>query len=56
MTVRAVVGSVDGGKLLAGEKTGARAAADEIGRAVAEDLLARGAGEILADVYENRVV
>ena len=56
ITVRAVVGSVDGGKLLASEKTGARTAADEIGRAVAEDLLARGAGEILADVYENRVV
>ena len=56
VTVRAVVGSVDGGKLLASEKTGARTAADEIGCAVAEDLLARGAGEILADVYENRVV
>ena len=56
ITVRAVVGSVDGGKLLASEKTGARTAAVEIGCAVAEDLLARGAGEILADVYENRVV
>ena len=56
VTVRALVGSVDGGKLLASEKTGARTAAVEIGCAVAEDLLARGAGEILADVYENRVV
>ena len=56
ITVRAVVGSVDGGKLLASEKTGARTAAVEIGCAVAEDLLAQGAGEILADVYENRVV
>lgn len=54
ITVRAMVGSLDGGKLLEGEKTGDRSAAVTIGRDVAEDLLARGAGKILDDVYENR--
>ena len=49
--VRAMVGSPDGSNLLAGEKTGARADAAGVGREVAEDLLARGAGDILAGVY-----
>ena len=51
INVRAMVGSPDGSTLLASEKTGARAEAVRVGCAVADDLLAQGAGEILAGVY-----
>ena len=50
ITVRALVGSRDGTKLLRSEKTGAPSAAIAVGYAVAEQLLDQGAGEILRDV------
>ncbi len=51
MRVRALVGKPDGTKLLRSTKTGVRAESIQLAHAVAEDLLAHGAGEILDGVY-----
>ena len=51
LTIRALVGSADGAKILRSKKTGERRDAITIGREVADDLLAQGAGAILDDVY-----
>ena len=51
ITVRALVGRPDASKLLTSEKTGHRSDAVTIGCDVADELLAEGAGEILAAVY-----
>jgi hydroxymethylbilane synthase len=46
----AYVGSLDGERSLTMRRTGRPSAPEELGRALAEDLLAAGAGEITADV------
>ena len=51
LTLRALVGSADGAKILRSKKTGERGDAITIGREVADELLAQGAGAILDDVY-----
>jgi hydroxymethylbilane synthase len=51
LRLRALVGRPDGSALVQGSVSGGPADAVELGRALAEDLLARGAGRILADVY-----
>jgi hydroxymethylbilane synthase len=49
--LRGLVGHPDGSRLLRAEARAGAAAARELGIEVAEQLLARGAGEILAEVY-----
>ncbi|MDP3938368.1 MAG: hydroxymethylbilane synthase [Deltaproteobacteria bacterium] len=46
--MRAFVGSPDGKRVVEGEQRGPEGSAAELGRALAEELLDRGAGEILA--------
>lgn len=53
LKVKAMVGEIDGSKILLSEKKGPIADAELLGNQVAEDLLNQGAGEILASVYEN---
>lgn len=50
--LRALVGDPDGKRMLRSEMRGARADAQRLGIAVAEDLLAQGADEILQALYE----
>ena len=45
--LRGLVGSIDGARVIRGETRGPREQAEEIGRTLARDLLARGAREIL---------
>ncbi len=49
--LRGLVGSPDGATILRAEAEGSVADADQLGVAVADDLLGQGAGEILAAVY-----
>lgn len=51
---RGLVGSEDGSKMLRAEHRGALADAEVIGIQVAEELLAQGAGDILAEVYADK--
>ncbi|MBA3988691.1 MAG: hydroxymethylbilane synthase [Idiomarina sp.] len=51
--LRGLVGSTDGKLIIRGEQTGSQSDPEAIGIALAEDLLARGAGDILAAVYAN---
>ncbi len=46
-----LVGRPDGSELIRGRLSGSRDAAEEIGRALAEDLLSRGADGILREIY-----
>jgi hydroxymethylbilane synthase len=48
--LRAIVISPDGQRIVRHEHTGSMAFAEALGTAVAEELLARGAGEILQSV------
>lgn len=50
--LRGLVGRPDGSEIIEGEITGDRADAEQIGIELAEFLLQRGAGKILADVYQ----
>ncbi len=50
--LRGLVGESDGQRILRCEMRGPRAEAEQLGIAVAEDLLAQGAGEILRALYE----
>ncbi len=50
--LRALVGEPDGTRLLRCEMRGARTEAEQLGIAVAENLLAQGADEILSALYE----
>lgn len=52
LRIRGLVGSLDGGTLIRGEKRGPSAEAVALGRELAEDLLDRGAREILDAVYQ----
>ncbi len=49
--LRALVGSPDGSRVLRAEARGGVDSADALGEGVADDLLAQGAGDILAEVY-----
>lgn len=51
--LRGLVGNLDGTTIIRGERRGPTADAEAIGTALAEDLLSRGAGEILAEVYSQ---
>ncbi len=51
LALRGLVGSVDGATILRADIQGARENAEQLGVQVAEQLLAAGAGEILAEVY-----
>jgi len=51
IVLRALVGRPDGSELVQGVISGRPADADELGQVLAEDLLSRGAKEILAEVY-----
>jgi hydroxymethylbilane synthase len=51
--LRALVGEPSGGKILSAEARGPKAEAEALGIAVADDLLAQGAGAILQAVYGN---
>ena len=55
LSMRAFVGSPDGKKLVEGNITGPAENAEQMGIELADDLLSRGAGEILAEVYKNGV-
>jgi len=50
VTLRALVSSTDGTKVVRGERSGPAARAAELGVALAEDLLGRGAAAILAEI------
>ena len=50
LLIKGLVGEVDGSRLLQSESTGPSSEGDELGEAVAEDLLAQGAAEILAQL------
>ncbi|TAN49725.1 MAG: hydroxymethylbilane synthase [Methylococcaceae bacterium] len=54
LRLRALVGSLDGQTIIRAESVAARTAAVQLGQALAEDLLARGAGQILQAVYGNQ--
>ncbi len=49
VTLRALVASLDGTRVVRGERSGPLAQAREMGAAVAEDLLSRGADAILRE-------
>ncbi len=51
MLLRGLVGRPDGGEVVRGNIAGRPEDAEELGRALADDLLARGAREILQEVY-----
>jgi hydroxymethylbilane synthase len=53
MHVRGLVGEPDGSRILRAEARGDPATAEDLGRQVAEQLLAQGGGEILARVYAS---
>jgi len=50
VTLRALVSSLDGSRVVRGERSGPVGQASEIGVALAEDLLGRGAAAILAEI------
>ena len=51
--IRGLVGSPDGQKLIRAERTGNADQAEELGRQVAEQLLANGADKILQELYHS---
>lgn len=51
IVLRALVGRPDGGELVQGVVSGKPEDAEELGQVLADDLLSRGAREILAEVY-----
>ncbi len=53
IVLRALVGRPESGELVEGVISGRPADAEELGQVLADDLLARGAREILDDVYRN---
>lgn len=52
IVLRGLVGSLDGQRFVRGVISGRPADAEELGTVLAEDLLARGAGAILAELHE----
>ena len=55
LSMRAFVGSPDGKELVEGSVEGPAADAEKMGIELADDLLSRGAKEILAEVYKNGI-
>ena len=53
IVLHGLVGRPDGTEIISGSVSGFPEAAEELGNVLAEDLLARGAGDILAEVYAN---
>ncbi len=53
IVLQGLVGSVDGKRIVRGNVSGYPENAEELGTALGEDLLARGADEILAEVYAS---
>ena len=53
LSMRAFVGSPDGKQLIEGAVSGVATEAEQLGIQLADDLLSRGAREILAEVYKN---
>ncbi len=53
LMLRGLVASTDGREILRSERTGPSAEPEALGNAVADDLLASGAGRILAEVYAS---
>ncbi|KEA50403.1 porphobilinogen deaminase [Mangrovibacter sp. MFB070] len=51
--LRALVGAPDGSQIIAGERRGEPGQAEAMGISLAEELLARGARQILHDVYQG---
>ena len=51
--LRALVGAPDGSQMVRGERRGPAAEAERMGVELAEELLARGAREILREVYQE---
>ncbi len=51
--LRALVGRVDGSEIIRAETSGAPDQAQQLGEAVADSLLAQGAGDILKEVYAH---
>ena len=51
--MRGLVGSPDGREVIRGEIAGSAEDAEQLGTALADDLLSRGAGTILKQVYDN---
>ncbi len=54
--LRGLVGRPDGSEIIEGEISGDRDAAEQLGIELAEFLLQRGAGKILAEVYEGHTL
>lgn len=54
--LRGLVGRPDGSEIIEGEISGDRDAAEQLGIELAEFLLERGAGSILADVYQGHAL
>ncbi len=53
LTLRGLVGQPDGSEMIRGEETGKLSDAEQLGTKLADDLLSRGAKEILRAVYES---
>jgi len=53
LTMKGLVGSVNGSHILTAQAQGHRDNPEELGVQVAKDLLSQGAGKILAEVYES---
>ncbi|HFE36942.1 MAG TPA: hydroxymethylbilane synthase [Gammaproteobacteria bacterium] len=53
ITLRGLVGKPNGSQIIRGDISGSPAQAEELGYTLADDLLARGAKQILDDVYKN---
>jgi len=51
--LRGLVGSPDGSQMICGERRGPRSEAEQMGISLAEELLDKGAREILAEVYQG---
>ncbi|MFQ5841906.1 MAG: hydroxymethylbilane synthase [Thermodesulfobacteriota bacterium] len=56
LTLKGFVGDLDGRKLIKGEIEGEMGKAQELGMALAESLLSRGADEILRELYGREIV
>jgi hydroxymethylbilane synthase len=55
LVLRGLVGTLDGRKLIKGAVEGETGKAEEVGTALAEDLLSRGGDEILREIYEREL-
>jgi len=55
LVLRGLVGTLDGRKLIKGAIEGEMGKAEELGMALAENLLSRGADEILREIYEKGI-